>query len=126
MMIFLNDASKLETVPRTLWEPFVLLLAPYAPHLAEEMWEKLGHKESSSRAAWPLYDESLTLDEQKEVVIQVNGKIRERITVAAGTAEESLKVAALALPKIVEWMGGKQPVKVIVVKDKLVNIVAKG
>ncbi|MHB0897734.1 MAG: leucine--tRNA ligase [Spirochaetales bacterium] len=126
MMIYLNDVSKLDQVPRSLWEPFVLMVAPYAPHLGEEMWERLGHKGSLARAAWPLYDEALTLDEQKEVVIQVNGKIRERLMVAAGTDEASLKAAALVLPKVIEWVGGKAVAKVIVVKDKLVNIVVKG
>ena len=126
MMIYLNDVSKLDQVPRSLWEPFVLMVAPYAPHLGEEMWERLGHKGSLARAAWPLYDEALTLDEQKEVVVQVNGKIRERLMVAAGTDEASLKAAALALPKVIEWIGGKEVAKVIVVKDKLVNIVVKG
>ena len=125
MMIYLNDVSKLDQVPRSLWEPFVLMVAPYAPHLGEEMWERLGHKGSLARAAWPLYDEALTLDEQKEVVVQVNGKIRERLMVAAGTDEASLKAAALALPKVIEWVGGKEVAKVIVVKDKLVNIVVK-
>ncbi len=126
MMIFLNDVSKLEAVPRALWEPFVLMVAPYAPHVGEEMWERLGRKDSVARAAWPLYDEALTLDEQKEVVVQVNGKIRERITVAAGTEAADLEASARALPKVIEWIGGKRIAKVIVVKDKLVNIVVEG
>ncbi len=125
MMIFLNDVSKLDTVPRALWEPFVLMVAPYAPHVGEEMWERLGNKDSVARATWPLFDEALTLDEQKEVVVQVNGKIRERITVAAGTDAAALEASARALPKIIEWIGGRQIAKVIVVKDKLVNIVVK-
>jgi len=125
MMIFLNEASKLETLPKSLWESFVLILAPYAPHLAEELWERLGNTESLAKAPWPLYDEVLTLDEEKEIVVQVNGRIRERFTVLAGTDEASLKAKALALPKVLEWMGGKELAKVIVVKDKLVNIVVK-
>ena len=126
MMIFLNEVSKLDIVPRSLWKSFVLMLAPYAPHLGEELWERLGHGESLAKAVWPIYDEALTLDEQKEIVVQVNGKIRERLTVASGTDEASLKAAALALPKVIEWIGGKEVAKVIVVKDKLVNIVVKG
>ncbi|MDP2792386.1 MAG: leucine--tRNA ligase [Rectinemataceae bacterium] len=126
MMIFLNDVSKLDAVPRSLWEPFVLMVAPYAPHVGEELWERLGNKESVARAAWPLYDEALTLDEEKEVVVQVNGKIRERMTVAAGTDAAALEASALALPKIMEWIGGKEIAKVIVVRDKLVNVVIKG
>ena len=126
MMIFLNETGKLEKMPRALWEPFVLLLAPYAPHLGEELWEKLGHQESVSKASWPTYDESLTLDDQKEIVVQVNGKIRERFAVQTGTSEESLKTTALNLPKIQEWIAGKEIAKVIVVRDKLVNVVVKG
>lgn len=126
MMIFLNETGKLEKMPRALWEPFVLLLAPYAPHLGEELWEKLGHQESVSKASWPTYEESLTLDDQKEIVVQVNGKIRERFAVQAGTAEERLKAMAMALPKVQEWIADKEIAKVIVVRDKLVNVVVKG
>ena len=126
MMIFLNEASKQDPMPRSLWEPFVQMLAPYAPHLGEELWERLGNKESLARQPWPVYDEALTLDEEKEIVIQVNGRIRERLVAAAGTDEATLRQRALALPKVVEWMGGKEIAKVIVVRDKLVNIVVKG
>ena len=126
MMIFLNETSKLDSLPRALWEPFVIMLAPYAPHLGEELWEKLGHAEGVSKVAWPVYDEALTLDEEKEIVVQVNGKIRDRFTAAAGCAEDALRETALALPKVKEWTEGKQIAKVIVVRNKLVNIVVKG
>jgi len=126
MMIFLNETSKLDSLPRSLWEPFVVMLAPYAPHLGEELWERLGHAEGVSRAAWPVYDEALTLDDEKEIVVQVNGKIRDRFTAAAGSAEDALRETALAMPKVREWTEGKQIAKVIVVRDKLVNIVVKG
>ena len=126
MMIFLNEVSKLDSLPRALWEPFVVMLAPYAPHVGEELWEKLGHAEGVSKVAWPAYDEALTLDDEKEIVVQVNGKIRDRFTAAAGSAEDALRETALALPKVGEWTEGKQIAKVIVVRDKLVNIVVKG
>ena len=145
MMIFLNDVSKLEQVPRNLWEPFVIMLSPYAPHLGEELWERLnksagvlaragqgkdGKKselkgESVSRVSWPLYDEHLTLDDEKEIVVQVNGKIRDKFVLPAGSAEESMREKALASPRVQEWIAGKSVAKVIVVKDKLVNIVVK-
>ncbi|MDX9826283.1 MAG: leucine--tRNA ligase [Spirochaetia bacterium] len=145
MMIFLNDVSKLEQVPRNLWEPFVIMLSPYAPHLGEELWERLnksagvlaragqgkdGKKselkgESVSRVSWPLYDENLTLDDEKEIVVQVNGKIRDKFVLPAGSAEESMREKALASPRVQEWIAGKSVAKVIVVKDKLVNIVVK-
>ncbi len=133
MMIFLNDVSKLEQVPRKLWEPFVLLLSPYAPHLGEELWEKLNMSKggptkgvSVSKAAWPVYDEALTLDEEKEIVVQVNGKIRDKLVLPAGSAEETMREKALASAKVREWTAGKTIAKFIVVKDKLVNIVVKG
>ncbi|MCE1195030.1 leucine--tRNA ligase [bacterium] len=126
MMIFLNEVSKLDSLPRALWEPFVVMLAPYAPHLGEELWERLGHAAGVSKVAWPAYEEALTLDDEKEIVVQVNGKIRDRFTATAGGAEDALRETALALPKVREWTEGKQIAKVIVVRDKLVNIVVKG
>jgi leucyl-tRNA synthetase len=126
MMIYVNEIGKMESVPRSLWEPFVLLLAPYAPHLAEELWERLGKGGAArtlARETWPSFDEALCADEEKEIVVQVNGKIRDRFVVAAGTAEKTLETTALARPKVKEWTGGSVVAKVIVVKDKLVNIV---
>ena len=125
MMIFLNEVSKLDAVPVALWKPFVLLLSPYAPHLAEELWEKLGNRESLARESWPSFNEALTRDDEKEIVVQVNGKIREKFMIAAGSSDAILRETALTLPKVGEWLSGKEIVKVIVVKDKLVNIVAK-
>jgi leucyl-tRNA synthetase len=126
MMIFCNEVSKVEAMPRRLWEPFVLLVAPYAPHIAEELWEKLGHKASLAREPYPVWDEALCADDEKEIVVQVNGKIREKFVAAAGTDSASLEATAKSLPKVQEWIGGKEIAKVIVVKDKLVNIVVKG
>lgn len=126
MMIYVNEIQKLETLPRRLYEPLVLMLAPYAPHLAEELWERAGHGKSLAREAWPSWDESLCVDDTKEIVVQVNGKIRDRFSAAAGTAKDELEKTALGLPKIKEWTQGKQIVKVVVVPDKLVNIVVKG
>ncbi|MGO8695326.1 MAG: leucine--tRNA ligase [Rectinemataceae bacterium] len=128
MMIYVNEVGKMEKIPRSFWEPFVLLLAPYAPHLAEELWERLGPRDGGSRPslareAWPVFDESLCTDEEKEIVVQVNGKIRDRFVVAAGMSEKVLETAALARPKVKEWIETSTVAKVIVVKDKLVNIV---
>ena len=124
MMIYVNELGRPETLARSLWEPLVLLLAPYAPHLAEELWEKAGHAHGLSREAWPAFDEALCADETKEIVAQVNGKIRERFEVPAGTPEAELKARAMALPKVAAWIRGKRVLKVVVVKDKLVNVVA--
>jgi leucyl-tRNA synthetase len=126
MMIYANELGKLESIPRSLWEPLVLMLAPYAPHLAEELWEEAGHGASLAREAWPAYDEALCADDTKEIVVQVNGKIRERFSAPAGSAQEALEKTALSLPKVREWLGDKKVLKVVVVKDKLVNIVISG
>jgi len=126
MMIFCNGAAHLEALPRSLWESFVLILSPYAPHLCEELWERLGHRESLARATWPAFDEALCADEVKEIVVQVNGRIRDRFEVPAGTGSKELEAAALALPRLREFIEGKPVVKVVTVPDKLVNVVVKG
>jgi leucyl-tRNA synthetase len=123
MMIFVNEVFKQEVVHRTLWEPFVLLIAPYAPHIAEEMWEKLGHTESLAYHPWPTYEEALTKDEQVEIVVQVNGKIRARMQVPLDTAEKELEQQALANERVQQYTEGKQVRKVVTVPNKLVNVV---
>jgi leucyl-tRNA synthetase len=123
MMIYVNELGKPESLPRSLWEPLVLMLAPYAPHLAEELWARAGHAHSLAREAWPTWDEAFCADGTKEIVVQVNGKIRERFSAPSGTSEAELEATAISLPKVLEWTAGKRPVKVVVVKDKLVNIV---
>jgi leucyl-tRNA synthetase len=102
-----------------------LLLGPFAPYLAEELWEQLGRKGPVFRQAWPAYDEALAKEDAAEVVLQVNGKVRGRLSVAFGTSDEELKKLALADPKTQPFLDGKQVVKVIVVPDKLVNVVVK-
>ena len=126
MMILSNEAARLEAVPRSLWERMILMLAPYAPHLAEELWQRAGGKGDLARYPWPVYEEALCVDDEKEIVVQVNGKIRERFMAPAGLAEDSLVERARALPKIAEWTQGKEVLKIVTVKDKLVNIVVKG
>ena len=125
MMIYSNELTKLAEIPRGLWEPLVIMLGAYAPHLCEELWEKLGHTESVSACPWPSYDEKLTLDEEVTVVAQVNGKIRDKFTANAGAAKAELEKTALALPGVLKWTEGHTVVKVISVPDKLVNIVVK-
>ncbi|MDR2433224.1 MAG: leucine--tRNA ligase [Treponema sp.] len=125
MMIYSNELAKLAEIPRGLWEPLVIMLGAYAPHLCEELWEKLGHAESVSACSWPRYDEQLTLDEEVTVVAQVNGKIRDKFTAPAGTAKAELEKTARTLPGVLKWTEGHTVVKVISVPDKLVNIVVK-
>jgi leucyl-tRNA synthetase len=125
MMVFSNELAKLTELPRSLWEPLVLMISVYAPHLGEELWEKLGHTGSVSRAAWPVWDEKLTADNQVTVVAQVNGKIRDKFTAAALTPKEELEKTALALPGVLKWIEGRSIVKIITVPDKIVNIVVQ-
>jgi leucyl-tRNA synthetase len=123
MMIFVNEMFKQEDLNINLWKPFVLLLAPYAAHLAEELWEQLGEPPSISSHGWPTWDEQLTKDEEKTVVVQINGKVRSKLLIAAGTPKEELEKLAFENERIREWIEGKTVRRVIVVVDKLVNIV---
>ncbi|KGE71842.1 leucine--tRNA ligase [Spirochaeta lutea] len=125
MMIFINEAFKTESLHRDAWEPFVLVLAPYAPHLAEELWERLGHTESLAYHPFPEYQEELTKDDQVTLVLQVNGKVRSKVEIAAGTPKEELEPLALAHERVQEYTTGKTVVKVITVPDKLVNVVVR-
>jgi leucyl-tRNA synthetase len=123
MMIFVNHLARQEVRPRSVVDPFVLILAPFAPHIAEELWERLGHAQSLAYEPWPQYDAELAREKQVELAVQVNGKVKDRIVVAAEADEESVKVAALGNEKVVAALAGKTPKKVIVIKSRLVNIV---
>jgi leucyl-tRNA synthetase len=123
MMIYSNELVKLDAIPRTLWEPLVIMIGAYAPHLGEELWEKLGHKESVSACGWPSFDEALTRDDQVNIVVQVNGKIRDKFITATGTPKDELEKTAFTMGGIKKWLEGQTVKKVIVVQDKLVNIV---
>jgi leucyl-tRNA synthetase len=125
MMIYTNELAKLDKIPAELWEPFVIMLAAYAPHLGEELWAKLGHEPSVSKAPWPVYDEALTTESEVTIVAQVNGKVRDKFTVARGTPKEALIATAEGLPNMVKWLTGANIVKKIAVPDKLVNFVVK-
>ena len=110
-------------IAKHLLETLVLMLAPMTPHLAEELWEMLGHKEGLWTVAWPDFDPELARDEEVEVVVQVNGRVRARLKVAAGLREADLVPKALAEPAVAQHLDGKRVVKRIVVPDKLVNLV---
>jgi leucyl-tRNA synthetase len=125
MMVYSDKLNKMEVLPRALWEPMVKMVSPYAPHLAEELWEKLGYKESISKSDWPIYDEKLCADDESTIVVQINGKIRDSFVVPVGTAKEELEVKGKALPGVQKWIEGKEIVKVITVPGKLINIVVK-
>lgn len=123
MMIFTNELTKKDCFPKALWAEFVKILSPYAPHLAEELWQLLGNKESLAYEAWPLFDERLTLENTCTIVVQVNGKIRDKFEASIGTDKEELEKQALKTAGALKFIENTTPKKVIVVKDKLVNIV---
>lgn len=123
LMIFVNEAYKADALPAEAMNHFVQLLSPIAPHIAEELWQKLGHGESITYAAWPTYEEALTVDDEVEIVVQVNGKIADRFKIANGTDEAAMQEIAMGLDKVKDAMNGKAVRKVIAVKGKLVNIV---
>ena len=110
--------------PRTVVEPLVLMLAPMAPHIAEELWERLGHTTALAHGPFPAADPALLVEDSVEYPIQVNGKVRSRVSVPADADKQAVEDAALADPKLLEFLAGKTPRKVIVVPGKLVNVVA--
>ena len=124
MMIFLNEAKDVDVLPIQFVEGFVKLLAPIAPHLAEEIWEKLGHTESISEEAWPTFVEELTVDDQVEIVIQVMCKLVTRLDIDVNLDKEVVEELALSQESVQEAIKGKTIRKVIVVPNRLVNIVA--
>ncbi len=126
MMIFTNEAYKQEKLSKKLMQEFLIVLAPFAPHIAEELWHRLGNSGSIfTTASWVQYDESLTVMDQAEIVVQVNGKIRAKFNAPTDTAEDVLKTMAHEEPNVKAHLDGKQIVKEIVIKNKLVNIVVK-
>ncbi|MBR4449298.1 MAG: leucine--tRNA ligase [Treponema sp.] len=125
MMIFINEASKMNSIPKAMWEGFVLMLSPYAPHLGEELWSKLGHKESNAYESWPTFSEEFCVEDTKEIVVSVNGKVRDKFTCDADTPKEELENLAKQTEGYKKFTDGKTVVKVIVVPGKLVNIVVK-
>lgn len=125
MMVLSSELARLDSLPRAAYEPLVLMLAPYAPHLAEELWEKLGHRESLVRAAWPSYDPALCEDDEDTIVVQVNGKLRGDFKAAKGAGKDALEASAKALAKVAEQLVGKDVIKVVVVPGKLVNFVVR-
>ncbi len=124
LMEFVNYFTKLDRRPIAALEPFVLLLSPFAPHLAEELWRLLGHQVSLAYEPWPQHDDALATDPTVEVPIQIQGKVRAKLVVPRGLDNSEMQSLALAEPKVAEWLNGKTVHKVVVIPDRLVNIVA--
>jgi leucyl-tRNA synthetase len=123
LMIWSRDITRDGPLPRKAAEAFLLMLSPFAPHLAEELWKRLGHTESLAYEPWPEADPALLVTDTLTLAVQVNGKRRDEIEVPADADEEAIKAAALASEKVQRHVGGKEPRKVILVKGRLVNVV---
>ncbi|MEB2263216.1 leucine--tRNA ligase [Priestia megaterium] len=124
LMVFINDAYKVDVLPKQYVEGFVKLLAPICPHTTEELWSKLGHEDTISYEAWPAFDEAKLVDDEVEIVVQINGKVRAKVNVPAEASREELQDIAMANEDVQEFIEGKTVRKVIAVPGKLVNIVA--
>jgi leucyl-tRNA synthetase len=128
MMIFVNAFTNVETIPLSPMRAFLILLNPFAPHISSELWERLSAEFGDARGdvaqqSWPAYDERLLFEDEVEIVIQINGKLRDRIKMPVVATEEELKAVALSNPKVQDRIAGKAVRNVIVVPKKLVNIV---
>ncbi|MHC8517389.1 leucine--tRNA ligase [Sporosarcina sp. ITBMC105] len=126
MMVFINEGYKADSIPKEFVEGFLIMISPITPHLAEELWEKLGHTESIAYVAWPTYDESKLTDDTVEIAVQINGKVRAKIEVAKDISKEDLEKVALQDEQVKQWIEGKELKKVIAIPGRLVNIVAVG
>ena len=125
LMVFVNEANKVDRIPTKYAEGIVLLLSPIAPHIAEEIWQQLGHTETLTYEPWPTFDEAKLEDNEIEMVVQINGKVRAKLKVAKDITKDELEKVALADEKVQEQMAGKALVKLIAIPGKLVNIVVK-
>lgn len=123
LMELTNELNKEESISSETYSVLVQLLSPFAPHLAEEIWSELGHKDTIAFSAWPTFDVSKMVESEVTLAIQVNGKLRDTMTVPADISEDEVKKLALASEKVQKWLEGKEPKKVIYVKGKLVSIV---
>jgi leucyl-tRNA synthetase len=127
-MEYLNalQAEAASGIDRATLETIAVTIAPFAPHLGEELWERLGHRESVFQATWPTYDEKWLKDDEVEIAVQVNGRVRAKLVIAADADAPTAVQAAKAHPEVAEWLDGKEIVKEIYVPGRLVNLVVKG
>ena len=125
LMVFINDCYKADEIYKPYIEGFVTMLAPIAPHIGEELWDRLGHSDTITYQPWPTYNESLLVDDEVEIVVQVNGKLRAKIEILKDLSKEEMQDLALANDNVKMSIEGKEIKKVIAVPQKLVNIVAK-
>lgn len=122
-MIATNELRKLNCSKQSVLEPLVIMLAPFGPHIAEELWHILGHENSVCDASWPSHNEEYLKSDTKEYPIQVNGKLRGTVELPSDVTAADAEAAALGLDQIQKWLEGKAPKKVIFVPGRMINIV---
>ena len=123
LMICVNEFEKSATISSADYSALLQLLSPFAPHVTEELWQGMGNKKSISLSAWPTFDPNKVVETSNRIMVQVNGKVRAHFESTRGASEEELRNTALGLAEIAKWIEGKEPKKVIVIKEKVVNIV---
>ena len=124
MMVYVNEAYKQEKLAKSQIDGLVKLLSPIVPHICEELWNRLGYDETLAYDAWPTYDESYLVENDVEIVVQVNGKVRAKLVLAKDASREEMEEQAMAIDKVAEEIAGKTVRKVITIPGRLVNIVA--
>ena len=122
-MIAVNELTALKCNSKDILEPLVVLISPYAPHIAEELWHKLGHQESISEVSFPVFDASHLVESSKEYPISFNGKMRFKMELPLDMTKQEMEAAVMANPKTIQQLAGRLPKKVIVVPGKIINIV---
>ena len=122
-MIAVNELTALKCNSKDILEPLVVLISPYAPHIAEELWQKLGHQESISEVSFPVFDASHLVESSKEYPISFNGKMRFKMELPLDMPKQEMEAAVMANPKTIHQLAGRLPKKVIVVPGKIINIV---
>jgi leucyl-tRNA synthetase len=125
MMEFVNGMTSADVRPKALMESFVLLLSPFAPHIAEELWQVLGHSQSLAYEPWPVWDEAKLIESEVEVPVQFNGKLRATIKVPVGSDAAAIEAAARSNDRVQENLSGKTIVKVVCVPGRMINFVVK-
>jgi len=125
LMIMAREMEKKKNTTKSIFEKFLILLSVFAPHLAEEIWQKLGHKESIFLGEWPAYDEKLITEEKVNFIVQLNGKVRDKLELKKGLQEKEVKKIILEREKVKKWIKGKKIEKTIFLEDKLINFVLK-
>lgn len=123
MMVMANQLEKEKSIAQTIWRDWLKLLAPLAPHLAEELWALAGYKKSIHLSSWPVFDPHKVQTEEVEIVVQINGKVRDRLIVAQDLSEEEIKILVLGRPDVSKWLQGRGIKKIFYVKNRLINLV---